>query len=406
MLLELGESIVGAIEFVRVGDFEFGGGEGGHTGGGAAFAHGFSTLKNPCEGVVVADGDGVEFVVVAAGAAEGHAKEGAPDGVDLFVDEFHFEELVVLEFVVEGAEDEVAGADELGVSLVGRVVGKEIAGEVFADELIVGFVSIEGVDDVVAEAPGIREDEGASAAAGLGEAGDIEPMAAPAFAEFGAGEEVIDDGFEGGGRGIGEEDFHFLGRGREAEEVIVDSAEEGMLWRGGCGREVCGFEAGEDEVIGRGGGPGGIFDFWNGRGDEWLEGPELAAFFEVDFGSGGFEVSVTGVGGSHADPGFEFCDRGIGKTVFGRHFEVAIGVGDSLEEEGIFGITGDDGGAGIAAGLPTDAGVEGEVGLALFGVGGMALVTMLREKGADVGFEVFKSFLAVCMRHQRNHQHH
>ncbi|MFT6181807.1 MAG: hypothetical protein ACJA1W_004173 [Akkermansiaceae bacterium] len=31
---------------------------------------------------------------------------------------------------------------------------------------------------------------------------------------------------------------------------------------------------------------------------------------------------------------------------------------------------------------------------------------MLREKGADVGFEVFKSFLAVCMRHQRNHQHH
>jgi hypothetical protein len=81
-------------------------------------------------------------------------------------------------------------------------------------------------------------------------------------------------------------------------------------------------------------------------------------------------------------------------------------VGDSLEEEGIFGITGDDGGAGIAAGLPTDAGVEGEVGLALFGVGGMALVTMLREKGADVGFEVFKSFLAVCMRHQRNHQHH
>lgn len=69
---------------------------------------------------------------------------------------------------------------------------EEVAGEVFTNELMVGFILIEGIDDVVAEAPGVGKDERASAAGGLGEAGDIEPMAAPAFSKFRAGEEGVD----------------------------------------------------------------------------------------------------------------------------------------------------------------------------------------------------------------------
>ena len=57
-------------------------------------------------------------MVVAAGAAEGHAEEGPSEGVDLLIDKFHFEQFVVLQFVVEGSEDKVSGADKLGVSLL------------------------------------------------------------------------------------------------------------------------------------------------------------------------------------------------------------------------------------------------------------------------------------------------
>lgn len=279
---EFSEGIAELFDFTIVGDFEFGGGEGSDSGGGAALSHGFGALEDAGKSVVVCDGDGVEFVIVAAGAAEGHAEKGAADGVDLFVDEFHFEEFVVLEFVVKGSQDEVAGAGELGVSLFDGIVGQEIAGEVFADELVVWFVLVEGIDDVVAEAPGVGEDEGATAAAGLGKAGDVEPMTAPAFAKFGSREEVVDDGFESGGGGVGEKGFHFTGRGREPKEVVVDTTEEGVLWGVEGGGEVFGFEAGEDEVVEGGGGPGGVFDNRNGVGDGWFEGPELAAFFEVD----------------------------------------------------------------------------------------------------------------------------
>ena len=115
---ECGKGIADLLDFARVCDLEFGGGEGGDSAGGAAFAHRHGALEDAGEGVVVGDGDGVEFVVVAAGTAEGHAKKGAANGVDLFVDKFHFQEFVVLKFVVEGTEDEVAAASELGVPLL------------------------------------------------------------------------------------------------------------------------------------------------------------------------------------------------------------------------------------------------------------------------------------------------
>ena len=119
LFLERGERIVEIFDLGLIGNFERGGGEGGDSRCGAAFAHGAGALEDPGESVVVGGWDGIELVVVTAGAAEGHAEEGAPDGIDLLVNEFHFQELVVLQFVVEGTEDEVSRADELRVSLGG-----------------------------------------------------------------------------------------------------------------------------------------------------------------------------------------------------------------------------------------------------------------------------------------------
>lgn len=79
-----------------------------------------------------------------------------------------------------------------GDELVGGRVGEQIAGELFDDELVEGPVAVEGV----------------------GVAGLVQPLARPAFAELGGGEEAVDDGFVGLGLG---------GVGREAGEIEGDA---------------------------------------------------------------------------------------------------------------------------------------------------------------------------------------
>lgn len=88
-------------------------------------------------------------MIVAACAAEGHPQETAAERVDgVFEGEVH-------EFVggggIASGEGEEAGGDD-DVAAFGFGGGDEIAGELFLDEAVVGFVGIEGIDDVVAVA--------------------------------------------------------------------------------------------------------------------------------------------------------------------------------------------------------------------------------------------------------------
>ena len=80
-----------------------------------------------------------------------------------------------------------------------------------------------------------------------------------------------------------------------------------------------------------------------------------------------------------------------------------MSVGDGLEEEGVFRITGDEGGAGIASALPTLAGVEEEIGFKFFGFAGVALVAMFDEERADVVFEILDTpgVIRVCEKRAR-----
>ena len=140
-------------------------------------------------------------------------------------------------------------------------------------------------------------------------------------------------------------------------------------------------------------------------GDGWLEGPELASFFEIDIGRGFFDLTFAWVGSAHGDPGFEFLDSGIREARFGWHLEVAICVGDGLDEEGILRISRNDGGAGIASGMPAGAGIEGKVGFQLFGLGRVALVAMFGQERADMGFEVFDPFGFISVGHLSGHHY-
>ena len=71
--------------------------------------------------------------------------------------------------------------------------GQEVAGELFHNETVVGKVVVEGLNDVVAIAPGVRIKVIFVHAGGVGVAGDVEPMTSPAFAIVRRGKQAVDD---------------------------------------------------------------------------------------------------------------------------------------------------------------------------------------------------------------------
>ena len=80
-----------------------------------------------------------------------------------------------------------------------------------------------------------------------------------------------------------------------------------------------------------------------------------------------------------------------------------------MDKEGVFGLARNNGGAGLAAGLPAGTGIEGEISFELLGISRVALVAVLDEERADVGFEILDTFgfIRTCRaagkyHHQKN----
>ena len=313
----------------------------------------FDVSKEGLEFVKVAGLDGVKFMVVALGAAEGTAKESGGDGADAFGPVLGEVFLGLgTAFAGHHVEAVVAGGDEL----IGGGVGEEVAGELFAGELVEGFVLVEGVNDVVA----VGEDAlilVAVEADGVGEAGDVEPPDGHAFAEVRRGEKGVDGGLEIGVGGFGR---------REAGEVEGEAAEEGVIGGLGGGGEVFFGEFGLDEGV------DGVFgDFGRGGFGEWGVGP--VGFVDSAFGDPAAEEFFLGGG-----EGF------VG--LFGRHGVFVVE--DAGNDFAFVRVTGDDGeGAffGFFDGLFAD--VEAEAGFAGFGVETVAVEAGIRHEGADVAIE-------------------
>ena len=73
--------------------------------------HGLGAPKNSCESVIIAGGDGVELVVVTAGATDRESEKCTAYGIDLFIDQVHEELRFILFGENFGAENEKAGSD-------------------------------------------------------------------------------------------------------------------------------------------------------------------------------------------------------------------------------------------------------------------------------------------------------
>ena len=151
------------------------------------------------ERVVVALRDGVELVIVAARARDGHAEEGLRHHVEPVV---HAVRLVLPD--VHGrmhllAEKPKAGADDgfvparLGMQARTR---HQIPRDVLGDKLIVTHIRIQRANHVVAVLKCIRNERLELVPARLRVAHKVEPVPRPAFAEMRRGEKAIHRLFE------------------------------------------------------------------------------------------------------------------------------------------------------------------------------------------------------------------
>ena len=116
------------------------------------------------------------------------------------------------------------------------IVGPEfVARDLLLHKAVVGLVFVERFDDVIAVAPGVGAGLVALEAFAFGVAGEIEPVACPAFAVMRRGEQAIDNLFISFGRLVGHKGVDFFRRGRKAGQVEGDAAQQGDAV-GGSGR--------------------------------------------------------------------------------------------------------------------------------------------------------------------------
>ena len=157
----------------------------------------FYTLEDRGERIVILDRDGIELVVMAAGAAHGDAHHGGSNCLHDFINPVSARLPDGGWFASDGGGWDVRASNQKPGSFADAEL---ISGELFGDELIVRGVVVKGANHVVAVKPGIFPVEVGFGAVCFGPADDVEPMLCPPFSEvsrFELGVKEIGIGFFG-----------------------------------------------------------------------------------------------------------------------------------------------------------------------------------------------------------------
>ena len=189
-------------------------------------------------------------MIVAAGAGDGQSEERLAEDVDLIVDAVDDVVLWVNGIVLVLAEPVECGRerrfDKLAVARK-PFRRQQISGDVFPGKLIVRDILIEGANQVIAIAPGVGLVVVELMAIGFCVADQIHPVASPALAVMGRGQQPVDDTSEGIWAVVVEKRPDFLRLGRQTCQVKRHPPEE-------CGTAsrrpgAKSFELGEKEAI-------------------------------------------------------------------------------------------------------------------------------------------------------------
>ena len=202
-------------------------------------------LENALERVIVGRRNRIEFVVVALRAAGGQTEEHASGGVHT----------IVLRIWTEAKESQ-PGREVL----VRPGFAQQIAGKLRFHKSIEGQVPVEGVNHpiAIAESVGVRGvDFGLKPIVGI--PGQIQPIAAPAFAVARGIEQAVHEFRPGSGRGIIDEIGDLPAGGRQSGQVIVNAADQcARVGEGGRARAF-GFHLRQQEAIDIRFRPGAVF---------------------------------------------------------------------------------------------------------------------------------------------------
>ena len=224
-------------------------------------------VEDTIKSIVGCGGNGVGFVIVAASAGDGQPHGGPGRDIDTVCDD----EVVLTALIRPSDSEEAKGSEFLAWE------GHEVGGDLTVEELVVGKGRVEGTDDPIAVgvSVGVVLAFWICSSLGVSVAGDIEPMAGPAFAKGGTSEEILGEVEEPVGAGVGYPLCALVGRGKEAGEDVKSTADEDFTGGLGGGREVGLFEVFVNEFVdgagvGRGHFEGPVFfrrgDFLGFRG--------------------------------------------------------------------------------------------------------------------------------------------
>ena len=296
----------------------------------------FRAAKDPGQRVVVTRRNRIELVIVTTGASDGQPENGARCHVDHLVGHVHRIQHPVRLVEIVGAQSEKPRRGHLLAPLPVGFGGQQIAGDLLADEPIVGLIAVEGVDDVIAVAPGHRKGIVQRSAHGFAIAGDIEPMASPTFAEPRRPQQTVDYLAEGMLIRVIDKGVDFFRRRRQAEQIERGAAKKGRTVSVGDGRQAGLLALRQEELIHCASRPGKIVHGREFRPLGGLESPVPPPLLQVDLGFLFDDCLFSRIRGSSLDPLPEVRDHLRGQLARRRHLQFGF-VTQRLEQQAVGG---------------------------------------------------------------------
>ena len=203
-----------------------------------------SGAKKGLQPVVVAGGNGVVLVVVAAGATQGHAQEDRTGGPDHVIEDIP----APLRTPVPLHRNPLVEEPGSQLGLV-PVVAVGVAGDLFLDEAVVGSILVESPDHVVPVSPQVGAGIVGRLSPGVGVAHQVQPVPAPAGAIVGTGEQALDLPAIGLGGRVPQKAFGFLRSGRQTDQAEIEAPQAGPVGGGRRRNHSLLFQPGQDEGV-------------------------------------------------------------------------------------------------------------------------------------------------------------
>ena len=289
--------------------------------------------------IIIPRRNGIELVVVAAGATDGQTEKGARRHVDLFVHDVHLQlGFARLEKELRSQHNEPRRR-ELVVALLLVVAGKQVAGELLANEPGERLVLVECAHDVIAIPPRIFIRQIDFQPVRVGIAGHVEPVPAPTLAKLRPREQPIHDFGKSVVGIVGQKGFDLFRFGRQPGQVERGAPNQCAFISRRARFELVLFQLGQNETVDRIAWPVFLFDSREREVARWQESP-MPRTRNAERGTRNRRPAR--IGGAHANPHFQIANLWRRQNFLWRHLQLAVGVAHRMDESALFRVARDD----------------------------------------------------------------